>query len=251
MGKIQTVPQLVALTQGVVCRGEHACYLCGAPADGRLKREERIRETFTGRETVRRPGSSVLCEGCGLCLREACEVPLCDGTRRFVSKAAMRAYSWLVTPERLVAASKGHLAWLRAMALADHPAPWALSLAVSGQKQLLYRGVVNYASGPTRTVTLEGEPIDYSVAQLQRYLTIATAIAAVCGRSGVAEGISAGAAVRLLDAYPEIGPTLLTSWTRLTQESSPAWRLALFLCPSKEEASGVSREAIDPSSFEL
>jgi len=142
-----SLPHLFALAHGVdpaMLDGPESCLFCGAPCRPARPASSLLRDTFGAIGSLARPASRWACEGCALCMREDCEVPLCDGTRRRVGKAAMRMHSWAVTPTGATAYTKAHRAELAAVLL-DPPTAglWGASVADSGQKQLLYMGVVN------------------------------------------------------------------------------------------------------------
>jgi len=236
---IRSAPELLARAMGVSCAGPQRCYLCGAPCGMTHTREKFIRDTFTGGATVAYPASRFICEGCVLCLRESCEVPQCDGTNRHINKGAMRMCSWLLTATSATAATKAHTSWIREMALAEHAAPWCLSIAISGQKHLLYRGVVNYDAGPVRAVTLEGERIDYYVQDLRDMLATATAIVAACGKPSLEDGPTPATVIRMLEYLPRSGEKIVQRWQAYLQSQASQWSLACFLSPAKKEASRV------------
>ena len=227
----RSVPHLLARAHGLDCAGPLACFYCGAPCDETCPASEYVKDSFTGRQGVRAPGSPAVCAGCVLCLREDAEVSLIDGTRRRVAKGCMRAWSWLVTADRALAASKAHLDRLRTACLEPPPAPWALVLSDSGQTHQLYRGVVNHG-GPPWVVTLEAEPIAYRPAELRNRLDLCGRLIAATGKPALAEPIAARFALAVLNRYPAAGEALLADWARL--RGSPAARLAAWLAPNKE-----------------
>jgi hypothetical protein len=164
-------------------------------------------------------------------LREDAEVDQIDGVRRRVTKGCMRAFSWVVTAEEALAASKAHLARLRSACLAPPAPPFAVVLSDSGKTHQLYKGIVNRSAAAV-TLTLEGDRVDYRPGELADLLRLAGRIAAACGKPAL-DAPDAGRAIRLFGRYPDSAESLLWSWQSLA--GSPTWRLASWLCPPKEE----------------
>jgi hypothetical protein len=248
---MSTLPELFARACGLACEGPHRCWYCGAPCGDQFPVAAYVRDTFTDADRVARPGSPYVCVGCTLCLREDCDVPLCTGQTRRVTKAAMRMHSWLVTADRVMAATKAtacdecrdgrrtcphedrqHLAWQRRTCLSPPAPPWALSIAVSGQKQVLYRGIVN-ESVDQHVVTLEGERVDYTSAQLQAALADATRIASLCGKPALADPPTWWHRIKLHEHHGDEGVRLADWWD--ASRGDPLFHLAVFLCPSRRE----------------
>lgn len=157
---------------------------------------------------------------------------MCDGENKTVTKAARRMFTWLVTKEKVQAASKAHLAWIRATCLAPPSPPWGLSIAVSGQKQLLYLGVVNHDSG-RNVVTLEGRRVAYSAPELQHAVDAATLVSGVCGRPAMEALPTWSHRFALHEEFGERGTDLAEWWAGSI--GSPLFGLASFICPSKKE----------------
>lgn len=235
MVPVTSVPHLYAIAYGGDCVGPQRCFFCAAPCGESHPTREYVRDTFTAVDAVARPGSRFVCAGCVLCLRESLDVPLCDGTVKPVTKAAHRMFSWLVTAERVVAASKAHLPWLRETCLAPPAPPWALSIAVSGQKQLLYLGVVNRDPGRC-TVTLEGRRIAYHRVDLAAAMADCTRIAGICGRPAMESRPSLSHRFTLHESLGRHGVELADWWESSLGE--PVFALASYLCPSKKEQHG-------------
>ncbi len=225
-----TVPSLLA---GVVPSGPHRCYYCGAACGEDHPASEYVKSSFTGRSGVAAPGSPWVCGGCVACLRESAEITLLGGECR--AGKMMRGYSWVVSPDGAFAATKAHIAELRALCLDPPQAPFALVLSDSGQTHQLYRGVVNHARDPI-TVTLEAERITFRPEQLKRLLVTTTKIAAASGKPSLAEPIDANLAIKVIGRYAD-GEEILDDW--LHNYGSPLSRLAAWLTPKKEVCESV------------
>lgn len=225
-----SVPALYALAHGERCDGPLRCYYCGAPCDGTFPAGAYVKDSFTGRSEVANPGSPAVCRGCVLCLRESAEVPLIDGTRRAVTKAAVRSWSWVVTSSSAVAASKAHLDALRAACLDPPAPPFAIVLSDSGQKHLLYRGAVNRVGDPV-TVTLETLRVTCRRAELHSRLALCGRLVAATGKPALSEPPDARLGMAVVGRYRD-GEALIEEWERAWQE--PLSRLAAWLSPPKE-----------------
>lgn len=227
-----SVPHLVAIAHGLDCVGPHRCFYCAAPCREDHPAAIYVKDSFTGRNEVAAPGSPWVCPGCVLALREDAEIVMIDGVRRRVTKGCMRAFSWVVMADRAVAASKAHLDRLRALCLDPPPPPWAIVLSDSGQKHLLYRGVVNHDPGSPFVVTLEAERIAYRPDDLADLLAVAGRYCAATGKPALSEPIAARAGMAVLGRYPDLGESILDAWGRAW--STPIGRLAAWLCPAKD-----------------
>jgi hypothetical protein len=225
---------LFALAAGVEnAGGPHRCFFCAALCGAAHPADDYVRDSFTGRDSVRCPGSAWVCTGCVLCLREDAELRMHDGTLRRVTKAAMRSFSWLITERSAIAAGLGARDAIADWCLRPPPPPFAISVAISGQKHLLYRGAINHAAEPPWTITLEGERIHYMPAALAARLDLCGRLVAASGKPALAEPVSAYLAMSVLDRYRD-GELLLEEFCRVRE--TPLTRLAGFLCPGKDVA---------------
>lgn len=153
-----------------------------------------------------------------------------DGTVRRVPKGCMRAFSWIVTRDRAVAASKAHLDRLRAVCLAPPEPPFAIVLSDSGQTHQLYRGVVNHGGEPV-VVTLEAERIAYRESDLAGILRVAARYCAATGKPALGEPVQAVGAMKVIERYRD-GEAVVASWERVW--STPLGRLGAWLSPNKQ-----------------
>lgn len=228
-----SVPHLLALAHGIDCAGPHACFYCMSPCGDDNPASVHVKSSFTGRNEVPAPGSPWVCDGCMIALREDAEIVQVDGTRRRVTRGCMRAFSWLITADRAVAASKAHLDRLRAICLDPPPAPWSLVLSDSGQKHLLYRGVVNRDDRAPHVVTLEAERVEYRPDELRRLLRAAGHYCAATGKPALVGPIAASGAMKVIERYPREGESIVDGWGRAW--STPIGRLAAWLCGPRDE----------------
>lgn len=234
-----TVPALMALVHGQQCVGDERCFYCGAPADGSYPKSQHVKSSFTGLTGVVAPGSDSVCAGCVLCLREACEFDQVDGSHRVATVSAMRGYSWVITKDRALAATKAHLVLLRAICLSPPEPPFAVVLSDSGQTHQLYRGVVNH-SGPMFALTLEARRVEFTPAALAERLALCGRLVAATGKPALSEPISSRFAMSVLERFPVNGEAFLNQWGVI--RLAPLSLLAAWLSPKKEDCLGLYPE---------
>ncbi len=220
--------------------GPHRCFYCGTPCGEGNPVATYVKDSFTGRNGVVARGSPWVCDGCVLCLREDAEIVQLDGECR--SSQMMRGYSWLCRPGDCLAGTKRHIEQWRSLCLNPPEPPFAIVLSDSGQKHLLYRGVVNHSRDQI-TVTLEGDPVSFKPDQLREALLVSTKIAAATGKPALSEPINFGIANRVMGYFQE-GEAILDAWGRLS--GSPLARLAAWLTPNKEVSASVYPSDIAP-----
>lgn len=235
-GPFRSLPELYAAAHAQVCSGAHRCYYCGAPCGTEFPTSApgnagHVKDSFTGRDTVRCPGSPWVCAGCVLCLREDCTVTLPDGSTKDGQMA--RTYSWVITGNRAVAASKAHVEYLRRVCLSPPEPPFAISLSPDGQKHYLYRGVAN-RSREVFTVTFAGEPIVLYPLALLGILNYAGQLAACIGKPGLADPFAPSGVAAVFERYGNVaGEIAVKQWDYY--RATGLGRLAQFLCPPKEQ----------------
>lgn len=223
-----TGPELFAIANGTGCSGPHRCVYCGASASTPY----RLADSFTTRDTLRCPGSQFVCAGCLLCLEEVGEARYPSGEIYSFTKAFRRMCSWVVSGPTIIAATKAHIEYLRDICLNPPAPPFLISLAVSGQKHVLYRSVVSH-SRESITVTLEGEPVEYRPVDLSRRIALCGQLVSATGKPALVETPSPSFWFRVCERFAR-GESLCTEWERVRNE--PLSRLAAFLSPAKEVA---------------
>ncbi len=104
---------------------DQTCWLCGGETGGRgMPTKKAIKSTFTDHPYARGHGSNSVCPGCAFCL----------------SAHPLRNYSILATTDRLQHPSRAE--WRDILTGPPEP-PFAMCLAVSGQKHLFFKAPVN------------------------------------------------------------------------------------------------------------
>jgi CRISPR type IV-associated protein Csf1 len=222
-----TFAELLAIASGEKCEGEFRCVFCGAQAS----REYQLPSSFTTRDTLAVPNGKHICNGCILSTQESGEATYHTGEVYQYTKAFRRMCSWVVTRKQAIAATKGHIEYLRGVCLNPPEPPFGISIAVSGQKHVIYRGVVCHSQHDI-SLTLEGETISYKPSDLQKRLELCGKLAASTGKPALSETPSASFWIRVCDRFAN-GEELCTEWEQVMNE--PLSRLAVFLCPKKED----------------
>lgn len=205
--------------------GGETCFYCGdiAGADSPLA----LSTSFVDWWSVARPDSGVVCRGCALALREKIAIDGKDKPQK------TRNYSWFVTRREAVPLTKADKRRITEI-LARPPAePWALALADSGQKHLLWRTPVNFGGPAPWTVQLEETTLCYVPEALMERCRTARSVVAAVGHPGAAAAATATSLVRVFDEGGDAGLAAWEAWLGVRHE--PLSRLALFLTPSREE----------------
>lgn len=224
-----TCPELLAIASGKTCEGNHWCVFCGAAASEPYK----VLDTFTARDTLTRPGSGHICNGCLIATEESGTATYHDGTTKEWTKAFRRCHSWVITRDKATPYFAGHMDELRRVIM-DPPAP-PYSICVVGPtngKQMLYLTPVTFSDRQCK-VLLEGEPVQYTRQSLEDRLIVTTTIAMLAGKPSLSgpPGVAVASVMvsRNLD-------DMLSIWCHV--HSDPLSRLAVFLTPKKDDCDG-------------
>lgn len=196
------------------CAGDLPCFYCGNLASEPLK----LSSAFMGWTEVAHPKSRHICKGCVWALDQKREMVGRDKRQK------TQSYSWLITASDQVPLTKANKQELLSTMLTPPNPPWALAIAASGQKHLLYRTPVNREVGTRYVVQLELETIDYNPLELGDRYDLAKRVVAVIGHKGAINpsiNLALSGSVKLAE-----------KWKRVLHE--PLTRLALFVCPSME-----------------
>jgi hypothetical protein len=202
------------------------CFYCGGRCTQEHKSKDVVKSSFTALDTVTR--SDYVCAGCMVAFDESATVTLLCGEVRTEQKT--RLYSWIVCDGKRHAATKAHRAQITQLCLKPPAPPYVISLADSGQRQLLYRARV--CSGRVyAVVSLEGEVITYRPEQLEQRLQLMKQVCAATGKPALLEPITAQTAMRVVEYFGDA--EILAAWSEL--QADPLTKLAAWLCPPKEE----------------
>ena len=202
------------------------CFYCAGRCTQKHKSKDVVKSSFTALDTVTR--SDYVCDGCMVAFDESATVTLLDGEVRTEQKT--RLYSWIVYDGNRHAATKAHRAQITQLCLTPPAPPYVISLADSGQRQLLYRARV-CRGRVWAVVSLEGEAITYRPEQLEQRLKLMKQVCAATGKPALLEPITAQTGMRVVEYFGDA--EILAAWSGL--QADPLTKLAAWLCPPKEE----------------
>jgi len=211
--------------------GEEKCFYCGLNCDKTYTKEEYVKNTFTNRDIVRYPGSNFICGCCVESLAGNYEVEQIDGIVKNGRAGQPRMYSWLLTEQKREAFTKKHLAFARENILNPPTPPFAIILADSGQKQLIFRAPVNYDK-INFVVMLEEKYIKVNPIILNIYLEKAILCSAAIGKIALKNSDEFNNYKNIIEYYGSEVP--LVEWMEIY--NTPMGELAVWLCPGKKEA---------------
>lgn len=220
-------PQLFERAQtGAWPTGPNRCYFCGSPCHGIHSAKDWVKDTFTDFSSCVDTSSQFVCRGCTLAMDEKRIIPGKDKPQK------TRNYSWVLTEASVTPYTKGEIPALRSVCLSPPTPPYCIIIAVSGQKQLAFKAMIQTDEN-SASACLEGETIRWIGDELAQRLELAGAIASVTGKPSLADRPNVGMAIQLYDALGETGVALYEEWERV--QDQPLSRLAAFLSPSKKE----------------
>lgn len=213
------------LFAGVEPHGDAVCFYCFGKCPERHLASKIVKKSFTGLDSVSL--SKWVCEGCIAAMGEYSDIEMADGEKRVGQK--IRCYSWVVDLGGHTAYSKTHRAQLRSVCVNPPSPPFVICISDSGQKHLLYRSKVCWSREQV-VVTLEGDVIDYTPEALADRIALCVRVCSVVGRPAMAAGLNAMQCMSVCETF---GESVLSEWLAVCGQSLT--RLAVWLCPSKEE----------------
>ena len=224
---LSTASQLFAKARGIDPGiGEHRCFYCLAPCNDKHKSSDYVKRSFTGRDTV--GGGDYVCAGCVEATNEKADIELIDGEKRTGQK--IRSYSWVITEDKAIAATKSHRSEILSVLLDPPKPPYSIVISDSGQKHLIYRGKVCHSQSVI-TATLEGEPITFRPKVLSANLKLCKQVASAIGKPALSEEPTISQLVKITDHHQD--ETLAYIWPLIRTQRIT--RLSIWLTPSKKE----------------
>ncbi|WP_078124029.1 hypothetical protein [Leptospira alexanderi] len=209
----------------------HLCYYCGASCNDAYTKKDYVKDTFSNRDIIFHPGSDFVCHGCIASFSESTDIELIDGEER--SSQRIRQYSWILTTKNKICVTKKHLKEIRNMVLNPPDPPFAIILAESGQKHLIFRSKVAYSKNYF-PVSLEDEIIFVNPTELKNRLDLIKKLIVVTGKPALADKYSdTSFYINIFKEYGEQANILLTDFFKIRDESLT--RLALWIAPNKED----------------
>jgi CRISPR type IV-associated protein Csf1 len=219
-----TTPQLFAKAHNHrLVIGDNHCFFCGGFCENNSVRPY-LKDTFTNWRNVLYPSSEWICDGCPLVLNEKADL----GKEKLQK---VRNYSWILTSTQAVFTTKNRagIQLLRDNCLKPPDPPFAICLAVSGQKHLLYNTPVNRDSSKIK-VQLETEQVTYTPDELSNRISLFDKLIHLVGRKSLCSKPIPGQVIRVYEAYPD--EVLIQEWDRVYGQ--PLSRLAAFLTTTEK-----------------
>jgi len=221
-----TGTQLFAIARGIKVRyGEARCFFCGGATAPHTPAATAIRKSFTAFARVAQ--GEYVCDGCLAAFDEDATITLVDGTVR--EHQRVRNYSWIITQEYALAATKAHKQQLREFLLNPPPSiPYVVSISDAGQAHFLYLTRPTIARETARAY-LDGVAIVYRVDELRRLIDLCAELIEVFGKKRVTESLSVSALAAKLGAIEDADriSELWNEWDRVRHKA--AAQLALWL----------------------
>jgi len=206
--------------------GEERCFFCGGSCNSEYTKKKYVKDTFTNRDIVKCPGSDCVCYGCVKTLEDS-DILLCTGETR--TDQRMRMYTWIYNKSFKYAFTKSHIYKIREYCINPPDPQFVISIATSGQKQLLFRASVSFSKS-NFPILLEDETIIVNADDLIQLLTIAESISRINGKISLTE-MTIVHAIKYYEHYNNLDN--FNYWKSIINK--PLTRLAAFLSPSKEE----------------
>jgi len=195
--------------------GDATCFYCGCAADKPLK----VSDTFADGWSVAAPNSKLMCRGCEKAFCESMPIAGKEKPQKF------RNYSWLITRSKAIPLTKANKSEIAGILLNPPNEPWALAIAESGQKHLVYRTPANVDQCGIYLIRLEDELVCYEPLPLMDRIELCRMVVAKIGHKGANDPSVSSAIV--------MGCELYKKWSAVYRE--PLTRLALFVTPGKSE----------------
>lgn len=208
--------------------GDQNCHFCGTKC--KAKEENNInvyiKDIFSGRDIVYYPSSQYVCDGCVTVCQNKMEFTTCIGE---IVNTMPRMFSWVITKDSNVAYSKAHIQKLRAVVLNPPEPPFSIVIAVSGQKQLLFRSIVSEQKD-NFPILFEDTVVYIELDMFNYALDLATNVSASIGKMALRDEPSYASGIRYFESYNNMNKYL--EWFENYQR--PLFQVAAFFCEPKE-----------------
>jgi CRISPR type IV-associated protein Csf1 len=162
--------------------GEEHCFYCGTECGKEYTTKEYVSKTFSNHDEILRPMSSYVCEGCLKSTSSSYDITMINGEER--KNQWVRLYSWIITKEKNIAATKSHIPQIRDIILSPPDPPFSIIISDSGKKQLIFRAHVSFDKD-NYPILLEEEKIIVNIEELKNYLLLADAVSLMIGKTAL------------------------------------------------------------------
>jgi hypothetical protein len=204
------------------------CYYCGRKCSDINSKEKYVKKTFTNIDIVSCSNSNWVCDECVYFFNSDSKINMIDGEVRIGSP---RLYSWIITKNKKLAASKKHIKKLREIILNPPSPPFRIVLSDSGKKNLVFRSKIAN-SIDNYPLQFEEELLYVNIRDLKNRLYLTDRLSAVMGKIAVSDCGDVKYAILVNNYYNDL--TEYERWLCICKQ--PLSRLALWLAKNKEDA---------------
>jgi CRISPR type IV-associated protein Csf1 len=205
------------------------CFYCGSKCDDNNRVKDYVKKSFTNHDIVFNPESEYICDDCVYFTGSKIDIIMIDGEIR---NSVGRSFSWIVTKNEKLAASKSHIKELRKIILNPPEPPFKIILSDSGKKNLAFRCRWQLEKD-NYYLQFEEESILINIEDLKNRLYLADRLSAAIGKVAIKKCDAINYAVAIENYYHDLSD--YESWLKIMNE--PLSRLAVWLAKNKEDAS--------------
>ena len=205
------------------------CFYCGNKCTNNYSIKNYLKTTFTNYDIVKSPDSDYICDECVWAFSSNQQIVLVDGEIK--ENQSPRNFSWIITKNKKIAATKRHIKELRDIILSPPEPPFKIIFSDSGQKHLLFR-TIWAQSQDNYPIQFEEEQVVVNIAELQRRLIITDKLSAAIGKIAIKDCERMSYAIIVNNYYDDL--TDYESWLTIYKE--PLSRIAAWLSKNKQEA---------------
>lgn len=213
---------------------DNYCYYCGKVCSDKYHIKDFVKKTFTNVDIVCYPGSKYICEECYYFFNSNSEIIMIDGEKRI---GPPRLYSWIITNDKKIAATKKHIKELRDIVLNPPELPFRIILSDSGKKNLVFRAKLARIKN-NYPVQFEEEIVYVNIEELKNRLLLADKLSAAIGKIAILNCDEISYAITIYNYYNNLND--YEKWLKIYRQ--PLSRLASWLAKNKECASNEYKQ---------
>lgn len=215
--------------------GDEKCFFCGNTCGKNNSKANYVKKTFTNHDIAACPSSRYVCDGCVISTGMGIEsFNMIDGTVKIAKTkrgGAPRLYSWILCGPGNLAATKAHMSELREAITNPPKPPFAIILADSGQKQIIFRCPVSMSRDMFH-VQLEDDLLTLRAGTLKKCILIANKCSAACGKVALRDPENVNFVNNIYARYGSMEP--YEEWVKINQTDEG--KLAAWLAKPAKEA---------------